>query len=292
MKLGLGTVQFGLRYGVSNRNPPPGDEEVQQILIAASRAGVTVLDTAPAYGDSELRLGQLIAPQAPWRLFTKTHPLRRTRLSAEDAELLVSAFHKSLKELKRARIAGLLVHHADDLLSEGGELLWRAMERLREQGLVERIGASFYTLDQLQAVEQRYPLSVIQVPANVFDRRFTDSPLVQRLRTAGCEVHARSTFLQGVLLMDPARITGSLRPYVDVVRKFQATARDCGMTPLQAAVQHMERSAVDHYVVGVTSLREFREVLEAASKGPGDDIFAEFTCQDPALLDPSRWRLE
>ena len=82
MKLGLGTVQFGMNYGMSNlrgRTPPA---EVDHILRLAADNGVQVLDTAAVYGDSEVVLGKLLAPDHDFRIVTKIPGFKTPTISS------------------------------------------------------------------------------------------------------------------------------------------------------------------------------------------------------------------
>ena len=157
-RLGVGTVQFGVDYGVSNtegRTPP---DEVFRILDQAMRAGIRVLDTAASYGDSERVLGRVLFPGHPFRVITKCEAINRKRITRRDAFTLTTTFQRSLEHLNTNSVYGLLVHHADDLLAEEGELLFEAMQNLKSQRLVEKIGVSVYTEKQVDLILRSYSI--------------------------------------------------------------------------------------------------------------------------------------
>jgi len=163
MKLVLGTVQFGMQYGIANTGEQTGQAEVERILAYALQSGVDMLDTAVAYGDSEACLGA--AGVDDFRVVTK--------LPAEMGDDVESWVFEHLKaSLKRLRIAtayGLLLHRSEQLLGTGGQLLARALARLKSEGLVSKIGVSIYDPKELELVIRECPIDLVQAPLNVFD---------------------------------------------------------------------------------------------------------------------------
>ena len=125
MRLGLGTAQFGMDYGVSNEIGRTAFEELVRILALARERGVWVIDTAPSYGNAETSLGE--AGVEGMAIVTKTPGLPRRPLSVADADYLQDALNESLERLRLPRLQALLAHAADDLLAEGGEVMWRRM---------------------------------------------------------------------------------------------------------------------------------------------------------------------
>lgn len=293
MKLGLGTVQFGLDYGISNPRGQVPEGEVARILQVARQAGVEVLDTAFEYGRSEEVLGRHLAAEDRIQVVTKTPGFRSARVSRDDANLLRTSFLLSLKRLRRAQVYGLLAHHAPDLLAEGGELLYAEMAALKREGLVQKIGVSVYTGQQLDALLPRFAVDLVQLPINVLDQRLLADGHLGRLKAAGVEVHARSAFLQGLLLMDPGRIDSRFSTVRDHLAQYHAFLRRAGVNPVHAALGFVAGlSEVDHVIVGVVDVEQLQEVLNTAARPILErDQFACFAWPDEAILDPSRWGL-
>lgn len=292
MNLGLGTVQFGLDYGISNRSGKTPESGVIQILELAERGGVAVIDTAAAYGDSEDVLGNTLRAGHPFRIVTKTPAFRTTQLTAGHASQLRDVFQTSLAKLRQRRIHGLLAHHADDLLSPGGELLFGIMQSLKAEGLVEKIGVSVYTGAQIDAVMGRFQIDLVQLPLNVLDQRLISGGHLSRLKKARVEVHARSAFLQGLLLLSPKDVPEKLRTRAPQLPLFHAMAKRAGATPAQAALKFISLlPEVDVAIVGVNDQAQLRELLDYdACQIPTED-FQSLASGDEILLDPSRWEL-
>lgn len=283
--LGLGTAQFGMDYGISNRTGRTPEAEVARILGLAWDAGCRVLDTAAGYGESEAVLGRLFDESHPFRIVTKTPAAAGNGSGPKIGE----AFAAQLARLRRRRIYGLLVHRTSDLLGPFGAELYRELRALKDMGFVERIGASAYDGAEIDALLDRFDLDLVQLPVNVFDQRLVNNGRLSRLRDHGVELHARSAFLQGVLLLEPNELPEFLRPLARPLHDFRAAAEARGMSPLQAAlsfVRNLDGIAV--VLVGVTRQAELEEVLAAFASGQSFDA-APFACADARLVNPSLW---
>jgi len=291
VRVGLGTAQFGLDYGITNRHGQVPVAEMNRILDLALRRGVTILDTAGAYGTAEERLGDAIGHSDDFDVVTKIPPLPPHLDGAARTERFVEeAASISLAHLRMKGVRGLLMHAAGDLTGKHGAYAWRALERLRDGGAAEMIGASVYAGEELDALLQRYPLQIVQIPLSVFDQRLARSGHLARLKSLGVEIHARSVFLQGVLLMTPEELPRHLAPLEDVLRQFRAASAAAGRTPIQAAMAYvLGYPEVDVAVVGATTAEEFAAVLSASSATLPGEWFAPFAVSDPNMVDPSRW---
>jgi len=280
MKLGLGTVQFGLDYGIANSAGRPPEAEVKRILERAASVGMTVLDTAAAYGDSESVLGKLLDADQSFKIVTKV----------PRAAAVKPTFAESLRRLHRTSIYGLLLHDADDLVGPDGDSRFAELAQLRNEGKVQRIGASTYTPEQVDAIITRFPIDLIQVPVNVFDQRLISGDHLARLKAKGIEVHARSSYLQGLLLMEPAQLAPYFAPIRPKLQAFQEAARSAGLTPLQAALGFvLHQPHVDNVLVGVNSVVELEPALAATKLDSVLPDASHFAVNDPAFVNPALW---
>jgi aryl-alcohol dehydrogenase-like predicted oxidoreductase len=286
--LGLGTVQFGQSYGVSNRTGRIDPAQVAQILEEAIRDGVDLLDTAACYGESEAVLG--IYDLRPFRVVTKTPRFNGQAISEMHARTLNETFQRSLSHLKLDSVYGLMCHDADDLLASGGARLYEAMAQLKADGLVEKIGVSVYDRSQIDALIERYPLDLVQLPVNVLDQRLIRGGQINRLKASGTEVHARSAFLQGLLLMDPEATPTYFTPVRPLLHKWHSAAADAGLMPLEAALAFVRNTlGIDAVIVGVTSFTEFLACKQAMGVTKGFDATG-LACDEPIFVNPSNWK--
>lgn len=289
-RLGLGTVQWGMPYGVANRSGQPTTSEVGMMLRLARQHGVSLLDTAYAYGEAERVLGEQGAGTQGFQVVTKTKPLQKGQITEEHVGDVVKAFHESLARLNVARVYGLLVHHADALLRD--ERVWAALENLKAKGLVEKIGVSLYEPHELDGILGKYRIDLVQLPHNIYDQRFIRSGLLDRLKSMGIEVHARSAFLQGLLLMDQDALPVHFSSIRDHHRRLHSLLREAGISSLQGCLQYcLASSQIDRLLVGCENVQQLHAITGAVS-GIDHAVIAElqnFALDDEAILNPGDW---
>lgn len=289
MKVGLGTVQFGLDYGISNPEGKTSREEVARVLEVARNCGINLIDTAALYGNSEEALGISLPQNHSFRLVTKTVRIGSKQITSEEADLLESTFLESLRKLCSQSIYGLMIHNAEDLLTDGGERLLDRMVALKQKGLVTKVGVSVYTPEQIDKILDRFEIDLIQLPMNVLDQRLLEGGQLAALKAQGVEVHVRSAFLQGLLLMNPE----TFPPYFDSVRqhfiRYHEFLRDNCITPIEAALGFV--SGLDHVdaiICGVNNHMQLEEICSSCNPLP-QSLFSEFALSDTSILDPSKW---
>jgi aryl-alcohol dehydrogenase-like predicted oxidoreductase len=291
MKLGLGTVQFGIDYGVSNKLGQTTSEEVNKILEFAATQNISYLDTAPAYGDSEIVLGHNLTSPHSFRLVTKTNKIDKPNISDEDVKLTLNTFKLSLKRLKQSSVYGLLVHHPDDLLGKGGDRLMAGLESLKEQGLVTKIGISVYNRKQIDMLLDRYSISLLQIPMNVFDQRFIENSYLQEIKSKNIEIHARSVFLQGLLFMTEKDVPNYISEIIPHLQKYHQANKRNGVSSLQAAVGFVNTvQEVDTLLVGINTLEQLKEIVSAIDYKADLTYLQELAVQDERLVNPALWR--
>lgn len=189
------------------------------------------------------------------------------------------------------RLGGLLLHAPMQLLGPNGAAIYAALERLRAAGLTKRIGISVYAPEELEVLIGRFDFDIVQAPLNILDRRLAASGWLDRLHAAGVEVHVRSLFLQGLLLMPAGQRPEEFsrwKPLWDLWHDWLAAS---GLTAIQACVAFAgAQPHVDRAVVGVDSLRQLEDILAALSQDR-IELPPELASEEPDLVNPSRWRL-
>lgn len=288
-KLGLGTVQWGLPYGVSNQRGMTSPETVRSILAEAKVCGIKILDTASLYGVSESVLGK--NDLGAFRVVTKTPRFATPMITNEHAEMLSQTFQKSLQRLSLQNIYGLLVHHAEDLVVPGGERLVAVLNSMKDSGVVEKVGVSVYDSEQLAAVLEVFKPDIVQLPLNVLDQRMLQSGSLESLHRDGVETHIRSVFLQGLLLMPLEQIPAYFAPILPLLERWQATAISRSLTLTQAALSFVrDIESVGTVLVGVEDLQQFRSCEEDFSVPHHFDAYG-LHCDELAFINPSQWKL-
>jgi len=191
-ELVLGTVQFGLPYGITNVNGQVDKNEAKKILNFAKKVGINTLDTAISYGNSENTLGEIGVKG--FKIITKTSPLRN------NVSEVIKNFHQSLNKLGVKQVEGLLIHNFQDTKEKMFNVLLNELNNFKKAGLIRKIGFSTYNPEEIDFLLSNYEFDLIQVPFNVFDTRLIEGGQLNALKNRNIEVHARSIFLQGVLL--------------------------------------------------------------------------------------------
>jgi aryl-alcohol dehydrogenase-like predicted oxidoreductase len=286
-RLALGTVQFGLQYGIANQAGRVSSAEAARIIKRASFNGLDTLDTAIAYGDSESTLGQIGV--AKWRVVTKLPALPRE--CADIDGWVFSQIEGSLQRLGIDHLLAVLLHQPDQLLDKNGQQLCKALERLKQEGLTQKIGVSVYSPDELGTLFDHMNLDFIQAPLNILDRRMVDSGWAQRLKDKGVEFHARSIFLQGLLLMPGDQRPQKFARWDAVWSEWARWLDAVKITPVEACLRYaLSVEAVDRVVVGIDSVAQLDEIL-AAVGGTLNSQPQWPQCVDTDLLNPARWNL-
>lgn len=289
MKLALGTAQFGMPYGITNLAGQLTQEQTAEVLGLAYAQGISVLDTAMAYGDAEARLGHTGVQH--FQVVTKLSqiPLALPAEMADAGAWAKEQFAASLQRLGLSCVYGLLLHRPSDLLGQHGKVLLRAMQELQDQGLVEKLGISVYSPNELEPLLKLARWDLVQAPLNLIDRRLHTSGWLQRLKDSGVEVHTRSAFLQGLLLTHASALPSQFSEWLDLWRAWDQWQLATGCSALGASLAYpLSLPEVDKVVVGVSGLDDLRKIL-AALHAPVQEGWPHIDSDDEKLINPSQW---
>ena len=283
-RLGLGTVQFGQEYGISNQRGRVPRADVAAILHRAAEAGMRTLDTAAGYGEAEQVLGALAAATRPFRLVTKTIALKN------GLDQVLARARQSVATLARRPVDLILVHAAGDLLGADGSTLWAGLLALRDEGLFGGVGISAYVADDPVALARKFRPAAMQIPLSLLDQRLVQAGALAELTDLGVEIHARSLFLQGLLFVDEDKLPAKLQSAAPHLATLRRRLESAGTSPLKAALAFaLAQREVDVALVGVTSLAELDEILQAKDAPMPELDWAACALNDPLVLTPSLW---
>lgn len=285
MKLALGTVQFGLDYGVANASGRVTIQEANAILQCALVSGMDTLDTAIAYGDSETVLGQLGIKK--WKIITK---LPAVPNDCHDVTQWVhDQIQQSMTRLGVTQLHGVLLHRPGQLLDRMGPSLFAALQDLKAQGFTRKIGVSVYGPAELDPLFDAYALDLVQAPLNILDRSLINSGWASRLHAAGVEVHTRSAFLQGLLLMPSSQRPVKFKRWVDIWNVWDGWLAREGLSPVEGCLRYLcNLLEIDRVVVGVDTSTQLNEIVKAA-EGRLISLPEFNTMQDARLINPASW---
>jgi aryl-alcohol dehydrogenase-like predicted oxidoreductase len=286
-KIALGTVQFGTDYGVNSVDGQVRPEEVKKILSYGRSKNIDLLDAAPAYGNSEKILGRMDISN--FKVVTKTRHFDNTEIKNNDVKLLNNDFHHSLKDLKIDSVYGVLIHNADDLLKPGAEKLFDQLQELKQAEKIVKIGVSVYEHNQLQSILDIFDIDLVQLPFNILDRRMVDTGMLTKLREKNIEVHARSVFLQGLLLMSEKNRPDQFQRWNGLWKLWHEWLSDNHISALEVTIRHaISMPEISRVLVGVDTVDQLKEII-MASPGVLPNIPPEMFTNDTNLLNPSNW---
>ena len=296
--LALGTVQWGLAYGVSNQTGQPSVGEIGRMLEAAREAGVTVLDTAAGYGSSERVIGDLTGGDPHWMVVTKLasdlgdEEQPTAEASDRQVKAAVASIERSLHLLRRKTLPVLLLHRLAHRRLAGGRV-WAALQEERERGRIGALGVSAASPEEALQLVDDPDIDAIQVAASLADQRLLGAGFYERARARGVQLFVRSVFLQGALLLEPRQLPGYLRALTPFVAALASQASALEAPPESVLFAHA-RSLGGSVLVGCENESQLQRNLAAWRRSaemddPGDAFKGLSDQLDRTVLEPSRW---
>jgi len=297
MKLALGTVQFGLDYGVSNTNGKVTNAEVSAILKLAKSTGIDTLDTAPVYGNSEQVLSKQIANFSNDKHNSNTFFKIISKIPAlkNDEQNINHYLDKSLNQLGVNQVEAVLFHQVNDIIdSPYKQQRFNNLLNIKQQNKVKKIGISVYTPKQLNYCFKNYNIDIVQLPLNCLDQRFIQTKWLERLAKANIEIHCRSLFLQGLLLMNISQLADYFKPYTSYLMKFFNMAQQLKVSPLTLSLAiGCQNKSISKMVVGCCNTQQLEEIIDAYNSALTINAdLSTLACSDENLLIPSNWQTE
>jgi len=298
--LALGTVELGLDYGI---NAPghfgrPSESAAIALVHAALDAGINLIDTARAYGESETILGKAL--QGRWDrvvLATKVGVILPDGTMPQGDALrrhMLASLETSLRQLQTESVDLWQIHNVDETVLDQRETLAEIFAEVRRSGKVRWCGGSFYGA-YLPKLALAYDLfDTMQVTYSVFDQRLADEvfPLAQAKNVG---VMVRSVLLKGALTERADHLPDHLEPLRARSRAFRRLVAEAGLplSPAQAALAFaLAQPEINAVLVGVRTAEELQENLAAlacALPAPLLDQLRALRLDDEQLLNPGTW---
>jgi aryl-alcohol dehydrogenase-like predicted oxidoreductase len=286
-RIGLGTVQFGLPYGIANQSGQVSRTEAGLMIAYAASCGISVIDTAIAYGESEACLGTIGV--RGFKVVTKLPSVPDDIDVADVPNWVCGQVTASLRRLGVATLYGLLLHKPSQLLGRFGTPIAGALVELKAKGLIDKLGISIYAPEELEVLDRIFQIELVQAPFNLLDRRLLTSGWLGRLKRSGIEVHTRSAFLQGLLLMPKSSIPSEFSHWSDLWQTWHRWLALHDISALRACLTFvLSYPEIDHVVVGADNVDHLRKIIASVSIDNALEL-PDLTCEDLNLIDPSRW---
>lgn len=279
-KIVIGTVQFGLSYGINNKVGQVDKLEVMKILGVAHDFGIRTLDTAYVYGNSEEVLGQVNASDN-FKIVSKYPQCN------EPVEMM---FNKSLLRLHTKKLYAYIAHDFDTIANDLDR--WKEFEALKKENKIERIGFSLYNVKQLQFLwDNDICFDILQFPYNIFDRQF--EPFFDKLKQKKVEIHIRSVFLQGLFFKNTESLGEKINVLKPYLVKLQSYCKDNNITIEQLTLNYvLSKDKIDGVLMGVDSKEQLQTNLSKLNytiSSKDIDFVNSIIVEEKEMLNPVNW---
>jgi len=283
-KLMLGTVQFGLNYGINNTYGKPSQKEVFEILDAAGVQNIESLDTADAYGNSIELIGQYHQQQNHrFNILSKFKGISEGQIFEQVKD--------SMNKLQIECFQVYSYHSFADYINH--PYIKDELQSLKCDGLIEKIGISVYTNSELEQVIEDKDIDVIQLPFNLLDNQNIRGQHIDIAKKKQKEIHVRSVFLQGLLLMDEESIPQKLKSLKPYIQKINSYCKDKSINIQSLALSYaIYNQQIDHVLIGVDSKDQLLKNIASIAdyKNAFDFINQYIIVKETELLNPVNWK--
>ena len=292
-ELSIGTAQFGLAYGITNIEGQVRQEEVRSLLHLAYQSKIGYLDTAQSYGNAEKIIGSCLPLRNDFHIVSKLENQKsRLFFVDQDSSVWEESFQDTCRNLNSKNIGSFLLHSPSDLRKDGSHFLVDWLLSLKERGLVQRLGVSIYDAEDLRGVDPRL-LDIVQLPLSLYDQRLLLDGTIEKLRSTGTAIQARSIYLQGLLLTPcsawpswiPSNIFNHHERLINLSIKKKCTLIDLALGFAR------DQEALEAIVLGLCNVNQFEQLIKAfSSPSPWQKHeWRAWSLHDKKMLDPRRW---
>ena len=281
-KLAIGTVQFGLDYGIANQNGKVNTNQIQSILNFAHENNINTIDTAKAYGDSEKSIGNYLKlKKKTWYIITK--------ISNSDKNLIEQILDSKEKLTVLPTI--ILAHSANLFLDP---MFQSKLQETKDKKLVHSIGVSLYSEEEInQVLDSKIKPDVIQLPMNILDTRLYRCGVLSKLFDREIEIHVRSAFLQGLFYLSKAELEDGFEDVIPYLEKLKSISIDIGLTLSELSLLWLvSLKEVSKIIIGVDNVNQLKTHLDTLKKNVDSSVFEEALSiyyENENILNPSLW---
>jgi len=285
----LGTAQFDLEYGITNTVGCIKSSEIDNIISCCINEGICCFDSAFAYGNS---LDRLIAA-VPLGIRKDIEIVNKFSLK-DDLSYVYDKLSNYIFSSGISKFYALLIHDPQEVANININRLLDFFYKLKHYGIVNKIGTSIYNTQELKIILENIPIDIVQCPINLFDQSLLSHDYIDIIKKHGIELHARSLFLQGVLLAD--KLPDKLKALSKLWDRYKSLLKALNMTSIEFIMSWVHSiPCIDKWVIGVTSSKELQEIIcNYKMAKPFDTRYNYENLSDPnnLLTNPSNWSIK
>jgi len=289
-KLILGTVQFGLRYGINNTIGKLTEDQVFELLETAYDLGVRTLDTAEAYGNAHSVISNFHKQSKKRFNIISKHSSSNFDYPIDLVERI--QFHCSNFNVNY--LEGYMFHSYNDFkmnINNDPNVL----ENIKNAGLVKKIGVSVYSNDEIEELLNYKNIGLIQLPFNLFDNEYQRKEILEKAKKRNIEIHTRSAFLQGLFFKDVNTLHKNLLPLKKDLSDLSLLSKKSNIALAELALNYpLSKSYIDKVLIGVDSLEQLKNNIKATENEFDKFIYEKVDCiqiENTKLLNPSNWKI-
>ncbi len=282
-KIILGSANFSNNYGILNKKLDK--DKISNILKLAKKINIHGIDTSPSYGSSEKILGKI---NNNFLIYSKVPKFRQKLKKDQIKKKIYKIMNSSLKNLRKSCTKGVLLQDANILLSKNGDIIYKTLKEIKMNGLTKNIGISIYDFNSMKKILKKYKFDFVQVPFNLFNRDLISSKALSFLKKKNIEIHVRSIFLQGILLLNKKKLPSRLKKLNNVFIKYKNYIKRKNINSLEYNLDFILSHKIDKIVIGVSSVKDLKEIINykfSAQK----KIFPHFIIKNKKLINPTYW---
>ena len=284
-KYTVGTANFGNKYGIKNKEKKLSLSNSKKILLLANQNKIKNIDTAIAYGNSQNYIGKLYAKK--YKVSTK---LEKIPLNLKNLEIWFNEnINNSLKFLNIKKIDTLILHYPKDLLGKNGKSLYKLIQSLKNKKIINKFGISLYNINEIYEYSSKYKIDVVQIPFNIIDRRILNNNTINYLNNKKIEIHIRSIFMQGLLLMKNKDRPKKFMKWKSIWKNYENWIKKSKLNKLEACLGYaLSFPQFDKIIIGCDNVNQLAEILKIKKSvvNPPRNI----STNDKKLINPFNWK--
>ena len=286
-KIILGTAQFGEKYGITNKAGSTQNHEIKKILKICKTEKIRFIDSAMNYGKAEKKLG--LNSLKDFKIITKIPSIPINKKDVKS--WVVKITERTLKKLKQKHLHAVLVHDSSNLVGSQKNELYEAMCHLKKTGLTKKIGVSIYDFKEMKKIISEYKIDIVQVPFNILDRRILDKKLLNLLKRKKIEIHARSIFLQGLLLSNEYTRFKKFRKFKKLWNDIDKYCIKNKTNVLNLALNYvLSKKQIKRVVIGFEDSKQLKQILVNIDNFKKKKNFNKLISRSELLINPSNWK--
>ena len=284
-KIILGSANFDQIYGIKKNFIKKS--EIKKLFDLAVKNEIKIIDTSPLYNESEKIIGLLNNNR--FKIISKIPKPPKNIKRENIKKWLKQNVMISLKNLKIKKFECLLLHNANSLLCKNGDEIYKGIRNMKINGFTNKIGVSIYDFNILDKILKKFKFNLIQAPFNILDQRLVEEGWLKKLKKRKIEVHVRSIFLQGILLLKHNQLPKKLKKLNKKLMIWKNWLEKNKFSSLQVCLSFvLNQNQLDGVVVGYNSASQLNQILKL-KKIHNNFTLPNLNLKDKKLIDPRKW---